>query len=104
MKSSFVSLFVLLSLSTFAQPTVRDQFQKITTVDQANQYIAANAALKPALFYVSSKKDSSVISKRLLRQNQGDIFSVGLCDLQDPGVGGEGQLPGELYLFGWFDL
>ena len=59
------------------QATVRDQFQKIGTVEQAQQYIAANPGLKPALLNLSSKKDSTVIDKRLLKQNQGDIFSVG---------------------------
>ncbi|HVS97492.1 MAG TPA: peptidylprolyl isomerase [Puia sp.] len=70
-----VSLF--LTATVMSQPTVRDQFQKITTIEQAQQYIAANPALKPALLNLSSKKDSTVIDKRLLRQNQGDIFSVG---------------------------
>ena len=70
-------LLFFLTATVFAQPTVRDQFQKIGTVEQAQQYIAANPGLKPALLSLSSKKDSTVIDKRLLRQNQGDIFSVG---------------------------
>jgi parvulin-like peptidyl-prolyl isomerase len=77
MKNSFVGLFLLLSLSTFAQNAVHDQFAKITTVQQAQQWIDANAALKPALLQLNSLKDSSLIDKRLLRQNQGDVFSVG---------------------------
>jgi len=54
-----------------------EQFQKIATVEQAQQFIAANAGLKPALLTLSNGKDSSLIDKRLLRQKKGDVFSVG---------------------------
>jgi len=77
MRYIFAGVSLFLAATVMAQPTVRDQFQKITTIEQAQQYIAANPALKPALLNLSSKKDSTVIDKRLLRQNQGDIFSVG---------------------------
>ncbi|HEY6902171.1 MAG TPA: peptidylprolyl isomerase [Puia sp.] len=77
MKNSLVAILLLLSTSTFAQLTVNEQFQKITTVQQAQQYIDANAALKPALLHLSNGKDSSLIDKRLLRQKKGDVFSVG---------------------------
>jgi hypothetical protein len=77
MKNSLVGLFLLFSTSIFAQQTVTEKFQKITTVEQAQQFIAANAALKPSMFKLSAGKDSSLIDKRLLRQKKGDIFSVG---------------------------
>jgi parvulin-like peptidyl-prolyl isomerase len=77
MKYVFAGFSLLLTATVMAQATVRDQFQKIGTVEQAQQYIAANPGLKPALLNLSSKKDSTVIAKRLLKQNQGDIFSVG---------------------------
>ena len=77
MKNSFVGLLLLLSTSTFAQLTVNEQFQKITTVQQAQQYIDANATLKPALLHLNNGKDSALIDKRLLRQKKGDVFSVG---------------------------
>src|ERR1700722_1335541 len=77
MKNSFVSgILLLLSLSGVAQP-VHDAFAKITTAQQAQQWIDANPKLKPALLTLNSLKDSSLIDKRLLRQNQGDVFSVG---------------------------
>ncbi|MBS1664718.1 MAG: peptidylprolyl isomerase [Bacteroidetes bacterium] len=77
MKNSFVAFLLLLSTSAFAQLTVNEQFQKITTVQQAQQYIDANAPLKPTLLHLSNGKDTSLIDKRLLRQNKGDVFSVG---------------------------
>src|SRR5258708_16912271 len=77
MKNSFVGFLLLLSSSVFAQNQVHDQFAKITTVQQAQQWVDANAALKPAILNLNSLKDSSLIDKRLLRQNQGDVFSVG---------------------------
>jgi PPIC-type PPIASE domain len=77
MKNRLVTVMLLLSSAAFGQATVRDQFGKIATVDQANQWIAANAPLKPALLHLSAGKDSTVIDKRLLRQEKGDIFSVG---------------------------
>jgi hypothetical protein len=77
MKNSFVSgILVLLSISGVAQP-VHDAFAKITTVPQAQQWVDANAKLKPALLNLNSLKDSTLIDKRLLRQNAGDVFSVG---------------------------
>jgi hypothetical protein len=77
MKRGFVFLFLLLSASTFAQQTVTEKFQKIGTVPEADQFIAANAALKPAILHLTAGKDTSLIDKRLLRQKKGDIFSVG---------------------------
>jgi parvulin-like peptidyl-prolyl isomerase len=78
MKKSIVGLFAfMLSMSVFSQETVTEKFQKINTVQQAEQFIAANPELKPAILKLSAGKDSSIIDKRLLRQKQGDIFSVG---------------------------
>lgn len=77
MKKSLAGLFLLFSAPIFAQQTVTEKFQKIGTVQQAQQFIDANPALKPALLKLSAGKDSSLIDKRLLRQKKGDIFSVG---------------------------
>ena len=77
MKKCIVGLFVIMSLSVFSQETVTEKFQKINTVQQAEQFVAANPTLKPAILKLSVGKDSSLIEKRLLRQNKGDIFSVG---------------------------
>jgi parvulin-like peptidyl-prolyl isomerase len=77
MKNSLTGVLLLFAMSTFAQATVNDQFQKIATVDQAKAWMAANAALKPAMLHLVAGKDSTLIDKRLLRQNKGDIFSVG---------------------------
>jgi parvulin-like peptidyl-prolyl isomerase len=77
MKNSLTALVLLFSTPIFAQLTVTEQFQKITTLQQAQQFIDANAALKPVLLHLSYGKDTTLIAKRLLRQNKGDIFSVG---------------------------
>ena len=77
MKIIIAALFLLSSATIFGQPTVRDQFEKITTVAQAQAYINANPQLKPELLNLSLGRDSTLIDKRLLRQNKGDIFSVG---------------------------
>lgn len=77
MKNSLAFLCLLFSAPLFAQQTVTEQFQKITTVQQAQQFIDANKELKPALLQLSLGKDSSLIDKRLLRQKKGDVFSVG---------------------------
>ena len=77
MKNSLAGLFMLFSAPIFAQVTVTEKFQKIATVQEAQQFIDANPALKPAILNLSAGKDSSLIDKRLLRQKKGDIFSVG---------------------------
>ncbi|HVU96929.1 MAG TPA: peptidylprolyl isomerase [Puia sp.] len=77
MKNNFLGILLLFSSSAFAQNEVHDQFAKITTVQQAQQWADANPKLKPAILNLNSLKDSSLIDKRLLRQNQGDVFSVG---------------------------
>jgi parvulin-like peptidyl-prolyl isomerase len=77
MKNSFVSLFLLFSVPAFAQQTLTEKFQKIGTVAEAQTFIDANPGIKPALLHLSYGKDSTVIDKRLLRQNKGDVFSVG---------------------------
>jgi len=77
MKRYFTGVLLFLCSSVLAQPTVRDQFQKINTVAEAQAWMAANQQLKPAILHLTAGKDSTLIDKRLLRQNQGDIFSVG---------------------------
>lgn len=77
MKSIIAGLLMLTGVHVFAQETVTEKFQKINTVQQAEQFIAANPQLKPAILKLSVGKDSSLIEKRLLRQKQGDVFSVG---------------------------
>jgi parvulin-like peptidyl-prolyl isomerase len=77
MKTVFSFLLLFFSIAAYAQPTVREQFEKIKTQQDAQKFIDANAALKPALLHLVLGKDSSLIDKRLLKQNKGDIFSVG---------------------------
>jgi len=77
MKLSLAALFLLLSATTFGQLGVTEKFKSITTVQQAQQFIDANPILKPALIKISAEKDTTILAKRLLRQNKGDIFSVG---------------------------
>ncbi len=77
MKKSLAGLFLLFSVSGFAQLTVKEQFLKITTLEQAQKYIDANAQLKPALLHLSHGKDTTLIDKRLLKQTKGDVFHVG---------------------------
>lgn len=77
MKYILTPLFLLFSALMFGQLTVMEKFQKITTVQQAQQYIDANPELKPALLNLTAGKDTTLIDKRLLRQKKGDVFSVG---------------------------
>lgn len=77
MKYSLVALFFLCSTSIFSQLTVTEQFQKINTVPEAEQWMKTNPQLKPAILKLSAGKDSALIEKRLLRQKKGDVFSVG---------------------------
>jgi|SRR3954469_15287822 hypothetical protein len=77
MKFSLSVLFVLLTAAAIAQPTLVEKFQKIGTTQQAQQFVDANPDLKPALLRLTYGKDTSLIDKRLLRQKQGDVFSVG---------------------------
>ncbi|HVM89981.1 MAG TPA: peptidylprolyl isomerase [Puia sp.] len=77
MKNCIVAVILLFSMSALAQETVTEKFQKINTAQEAQQFIDANAALKPALLHLSLGKDTTLIDKRLLRQNKGDVFSVG---------------------------
>jgi hypothetical protein len=77
MKFSLSVLLVLFSAAAIAQPTLVEKFQKIGTAQQAQQFVDANPDIKPAILRLTYGKDTSLIDKRLLRQKQGDIFSVG---------------------------
>ena len=78
MKLSLPVLLLFFSTSLFAQQeTVVDKFKKIGNVQQAQQFVDANKELKPAIMKLTYGKDTSLIDKRLLRQKQGDVFSVG---------------------------
>lgn len=77
MKSILVAACILFSASMFGQLTVYEKFQKINTMQQAQEYITANPELKPTILNLSAGKDTTLIDKRLLRQKKGDVFSVG---------------------------
>lgn len=77
MKINLMVFLALIAAPVFAQQTVTEKFQKITTMAQAEEYIKANPDLKPAIMEVSYGRDSGLLEKRLLRQKQGDVFSVG---------------------------
>lgn len=77
MKILIAAVVLLFSLPVLAQPTVREQFEKINTVADAEKYVTANPNLKPAILRLNYGKDTATIDKRLLKQNKGDIFSVG---------------------------
>lgn len=77
MKAGLLCFALLVTTTLFAQPTVREQFEKITTEQQAQKFIEANANLKPTIMRLQLGRDSSVIDKRLLKQSKGDVFSVG---------------------------
>jgi hypothetical protein len=77
MKNGLIALFIFSASTAFAQQTVTEKFQKIGTVQEAQQFVDANTALKPAILKLATGKDSSAFDKRLLRQKKGDIFSVG---------------------------
>lgn len=77
MKRLCFVVFLFASLQALAQPSVREQFEKINTVADAEKYVTANPSLKPAILRLSYGKDTAIIDKRLLKQNKGDIFSVG---------------------------
>ncbi len=73
----FFGLALLLSLASYAQLGVTESLRKIETLPQAEAFIAANPLLKPAILKISADRDTSIFHKRLLRQNKGDVFSVG---------------------------
>ncbi|WP_276480139.1 peptidylprolyl isomerase [Paraflavitalea pollutisoli] len=77
MKHGLWVLVMLFSLPVFAQQTVFQDFQKINTQAEAQKFIDSRPELKPTLLKLSAGKDTSLIEKRLLRQNKGDVFSVG---------------------------
>jgi parvulin-like peptidyl-prolyl isomerase len=77
MKYIMMAIVLFSSMVNFAQETVTEKFQKINTLQQAEKFISENAPLKPAILRLSAGKDTALIEKRLLRQKQGDIFSVG---------------------------
>lgn len=77
MKISLAFLLLMFTLPVLAQQTVTEKFQKINTVEDAQKFVDANAALKPEILKLNFGKDTSLIEKRLLRQKKGDVFSVG---------------------------
>lgn len=77
MKNSLFGLLLLVSVTVFAQTDVSEKFKQINTVEQAQQYIDANPVLKPAMFDLTTARDTSLIQKRILKQHKGDVFSVG---------------------------
>jgi len=77
MKNSIVGIFLLFSVPIFAQQTVTEQFNKISTMKEAQAFVDANSALKPTIFKVTMGKDSALIDKRILRQKGGETFNVG---------------------------
>ena len=63
MKFSLSVLSVLFSATVMAQPTLVERFQKIGTVQQAQQFVDANPEIKPAILKLTHGKDTSLIDK-----------------------------------------
>ncbi len=59
MKFSLSVLSVLFTASVMAQPTLVDRFQKIGTVQQAQQFVDANPDIKPAILRLTYGKDTT---------------------------------------------
>ena len=77
MKVGFAWLLLLFSAPVFAQLTVREQFEKITTLQEAQKFVDANETLKPQIYKLTYGKDSSRVDQRLLKLTKGDILSIG---------------------------
>ncbi|MBW7892863.1 MAG: peptidylprolyl isomerase [Chitinophagaceae bacterium] len=77
MKTGLLSFLLLFAITTFAQPTLREQFEKINTVQEAEKFVAANQPIKPELYKLTYGKDSSRVDVRLLKLTKGDILSIG---------------------------
>ncbi|MCO5239666.1 MAG: peptidylprolyl isomerase [Chitinophagaceae bacterium] len=77
MRNGLIGLFLFFSVPVFAQPTLREQFEKITTLQEAQKFVDANQALKPELYKLTYGKDSSRVDQRLLKLTKGDILSIG---------------------------
>ena len=77
MKFRLTALFIFCFSAIYAQLGVTENLAKITNIQQAEQYIKANPRLKPEILRISADKDTSIYHRRLLRQNKGDLFSVG---------------------------
>ena len=77
MKTGLLWLFLLFTTSAWSQLTVREQFEKINTVQEAQKYVDANQNLKPEIFKLVYGKDSSKVDNRLLKLTKGDILSIG---------------------------
>ena len=77
MKYTLAAFLLSLSAATFGQLGVTQKLQAISTVQQAQEFITTNPQLKPALLKLSAATDTTIIAKRLLKQNKGDVFTVG---------------------------
>lgn len=77
MRNGLIGLFLFFSVPVFAQPTLREQFEKITTLQEAQKFVDANQALKPELYKLTYGKDSSRVDQRLLKLTKGDVLSIG---------------------------
>ena len=78
MKTGLIGLlFFFYFTSGIAQPTVREQFEKISTLQEAQKFVDANQALKPEIYTLTYGKDSSRVDQRLLKLTKGEILSIG---------------------------
>jgi len=77
MRFCAILVSLLFSSSIFAQLTMREQFEKINTVADAQKFIAANPNVKPEMMNITYGKDTAHVEQRLLKLNKGDIMQVG---------------------------
>jgi hypothetical protein len=77
MRYRIAAFFLLLSPSIFAQLTVKEQFEKVNTVAEAQKWAEANQPLKPTIYKLNYGKDTAHIDQRLLKLNKGEIMQVG---------------------------
>jgi parvulin-like peptidyl-prolyl isomerase len=77
MRYRFVAFFLIFASPLFAQLTVKEQFEKLNSVADAQKWVDANQALKPSIYKLNYGKDSAHVDQRLLKLNKGEIMQVG---------------------------
>ena len=76
MRFCAILISLLFSSSIFAQLTMREQFEKINTVADAQKFIAANPSVKPEMMNLTYGKDTAHVEQRLLKLNKGEIMTA----------------------------
>ena len=77
-KFQFIA-FLLFSIGSFGQSSIKKNLESINSMEEAEQFVQSHPKLQPTIKIHNSQIDTSSIDQKLYQLKTGEILSIGNC-------------------------